>query len=423
MVARTPLHDGRATVTIGRQSTVELPPRIFHARIVGFLFETDKAFLLPSALHGIDGLSRFFQRRRDIGVLVVGHADSSGDPEHNRRLSEERASAVGAFLQRKPDAWLTFYSPAMGRSLAWGTREDQHMLSTVPSASSPFYSGPITGFGDAQTADAIRSFQAAQGLTVDGIAGPITRRSLIESYMAHQGDPLPDTCSLETHGCGEFHPEVPTSDGTSDARNRRVELFLFEHNQIAPSPQPTCPSPGCGEYLVWRSIAVETVDLDADVVLLLGSVHTRFGDPIANVSVSVQLSDGEMATMTTDEDGRIEIPVNASHVTGKITYSLASEESGDAVVEADFFPEPAALETDEGVDQRLHNLGFAPEADRVDALRRFQRLQGIAQSGIADTDTRERLAAVHDGDDPLVPIQAPEEGIIPDSAILGSGPA
>jgi outer membrane protein OmpA-like peptidoglycan-associated protein len=38
------------------------------------------------------------QRMRDNRILIAGHADASGDPSFNRRLSEQRALAARDYL-------------------------------------------------------------------------------------------------------------------------------------------------------------------------------------------------------------------------------------------------------------------------------------------------------------------------------------
>ena len=82
------------SVSIGSPHHVELPPTVVRARLVGMLFDSDKTFLLPSAIRGIRELKQLYDRYPGSQVLVVGHADKKGDASYNRTLSEERARQI-----------------------------------------------------------------------------------------------------------------------------------------------------------------------------------------------------------------------------------------------------------------------------------------------------------------------------------------
>lgn len=69
---------------------------------------------------------------------------------------------------------------------------------------------------DAQTREAARSYQEQKGLTVDGQPGNETRRALVTDYMSLDGTTLPTSCALDSHGCGETHPDVPTGEYNTD---------------------------------------------------------------------------------------------------------------------------------------------------------------------------------------------------------------
>lgn len=271
------------TVTIDREIVVELPPRVFRVRLVGMLFETDKVFLLPKAMHGIRGLRRYYEEHPRLSVLVTGHTDTVGSAAYNEHLSDERAAAVAAYLSEDVDAWLRHYS-GTPHSSRWGSSEDQHMLSALPDDDNPHYTGPITGFRDSATADAIRRFQASAGLVEDGIAGPNTRRALITQYMALDGTTLPAEATLLTHGCGEHHLRVPTPDGADEPSNRRVEIFLFE-GPVEPPPQAACG--GCAEYPQWLARTVETIDFATDPGWLDVAVTDDVGSLLSEAAVRI----------------------------------------------------------------------------------------------------------------------------------------
>jgi len=50
----------------------------------------------------------------------------------------------------------------------------------------------VTGIYDSATTEAVRSFQRVNGLTVDGIVGPITQQALVESTRFLSGQPRPN---------------------------------------------------------------------------------------------------------------------------------------------------------------------------------------------------------------------------------------
>lgn len=261
-----PYDGGPVSVPGDRPATLQLPPRVMRVRLVGMLFETDKAFLLPSALPGIRRLRTLYDAQQSLAALVVGHTDATGADAYNHTLSEQRALAVAAYLRDDVDDWLGRYAaPPAGK--AFGIREDKHMLSHLRDADGePFYRGVIDDVSwDEATKDAVRRFQASAnaiegaGLEEDGVLGPKTRRPLVTRYMAEDGTTLPAEATLETHGCGEHHPVEPTADGVASAPNRRTEVFFFEH-EVTP-PVPTGGGEPCSEYPQWVASATSTIDV------------------------------------------------------------------------------------------------------------------------------------------------------------------
>lgn len=244
--------------------------KLIRALLEGMHFDTDKTFLLPSAMKGIRQLRRFLAPRPKLSLLIVGHADTKGKPDHNLKLSEERARSILRFLRDDVDGWLTSYAKP-GVSKPWGRIEDQHMLTALPEGVGPkFYSGPIHGKDDPPTRDAVKAFQRfsnetrGTALDDDGICGPLTRKELVATYMGLDGQTLAPEVVVAMHGCGEHHPEVATGDEVSLEANRRVEIFLFE-GPATPPPVDVCPGPaGCAEYPQWRAETKFTIDLSLD---------------------------------------------------------------------------------------------------------------------------------------------------------------
>ncbi len=256
------------TVAIGDHHLVELPVRVVRVRMTGLLFETDKTFLLPSAMPGIRRLVQLYAEHPGMSLAVTGHTDTVGGQDYNLGLSNERARTMAHFLRDEVDGWLEWYGK-QPFSQAWGVREDQHMLSAIvdDATGAAFYAGDVHGIVDGPTRDAVLRFQSARGLAADGIAGPKTRRALVGSYMAEDGTTLPAGADVQLLGCGEHHLEIPTDDGREEQGNRRAELFLFDPGPVDPPAPASCPGPGCA-YETWKQRTTETHDFVHDVELV-----------------------------------------------------------------------------------------------------------------------------------------------------------
>lgn len=62
------------------------------------LFNTDRAKLKQSGLSNVQKLADILKQNPQRVVLIEGYTDNTGTPEHNQRLSERRALAVGTAL-------------------------------------------------------------------------------------------------------------------------------------------------------------------------------------------------------------------------------------------------------------------------------------------------------------------------------------
>ncbi len=233
-------------------------PHVEMVRLRGMLFDTNKSFLLPSAIEPFRTVRDFYRQSNPSDLLIVGHTNATGEPDINDPLSEERAESARAYLMDDVDAWLGNYD--LSGSKRWGSREDGLMLRSLPDFGTK---------GEAE--DSVTWFQRTRSLGVDGVAGPETRRQLITEYMALDGSPFseePDLVVLvQIHGAGENFPlkdtgfELDTQAAGShpDAFDRRVEFFFFEPEfGILPAPA----APNGKEYLNWR----ERSDLDLDLI-------------------------------------------------------------------------------------------------------------------------------------------------------------
>jgi outer membrane protein OmpA-like peptidoglycan-associated protein len=107
-----------------RLHTIVVQPRVICARILELLFDTNKSFLLPSALEHIRKIRKLYDTRPRAKVLIVGHTDITGEPNVNDPLSLNRAKAVKAYLRDDVQTWLDFYGDHMHAKARWGPHED-----------------------------------------------------------------------------------------------------------------------------------------------------------------------------------------------------------------------------------------------------------------------------------------------------------
>lgn len=120
----------------------------------------------------------------------------------------------------------------------------------------------------------------------------------------------------------------------------------------------------------------------------------RNGEPRADEPFELAIG-GQTIQGRTDAEGKIDVFVPATSTEG--TIHVGGEEIR---VRANAL---RPVDTDEGLVQRLRNLGFLGREDRDDdpealaaAVGAFQTSEEIDATGEADDDTRERLRAVHD---------------------------
>lgn len=55
--------------------------------------------LLPSSLKPITNVAKLLESDSDMAVIVLGHADSTGNADYNKTLSQKRASAVSSIFR------------------------------------------------------------------------------------------------------------------------------------------------------------------------------------------------------------------------------------------------------------------------------------------------------------------------------------
>jgi hypothetical protein len=283
-------------------------PEVRMARLRGMVFDTNKTFLLPTAMPSLSKIRSYYERNNPSHLLIVGHTDTTGDSV-NDKLSKDRAEAVKQFLTDDVQAWLKNYGSAVAEKQRWGAREDRLMMTQLDGfLTKPAEMSPILWYQKQHNARA--EFKSRPTLKDDGDVGPKTREELIRDYMALDGTTLKDQkdfeISIETHGSGEHFPldatgheldqrAVAERDNERDPVDRRVELFFFDADyKVAPK----VTSPKGEEYLVWRNRSATILDEDVAgatqkaTVVQVPSAHYRTGS-------AVLLPEGESPTAGT----------------------------------------------------------------------------------------------------------------------------
>ena len=217
------------------------------ARLIGMFFDTDKSFLLPSAVPAIREVRRLYDQHPASKLLIVGHTDTAGKPSYNDPLSLERADAISAFLQDQAELWLAWYGANKPAEKRWGDAEDTSMIGALADAAArPTTEAPMAWF------------RRTRNLTSTSLRD--VRLTLIREYMSADGTSLPKDIEVTTHGCGENFPAVTTGDNVDLQDNRRVELFFFD-DAIKPPPPGRNSQRGSPEYPKWLASVRETFDL------------------------------------------------------------------------------------------------------------------------------------------------------------------
>lgn len=258
---------GSTTLPVGQSRRIVITLRqgraIAHAFLIHYWF--DKAFVEPCMRHVLRRVAQYAQEHSSEKLIIVGHTDESGSDQYNQSLSERRARAAYAYLTFGRSAEDADAAVAEWNELrkarptgvtqtindTWGVRQYQSMLQDLG-----FYNGRIGDIHDAATDQAVRRFQAANGLSVDGVVGNQTWPVLIRAYMAQdnlaisEAQFMPNARNGCDHGvvqwlgCGEKMPVASTPrGGCADPAwrpNRRTDL-LFVNDTAFPCddiPQP-----------------------------------------------------------------------------------------------------------------------------------------------------------------------------------------
>lgn len=347
--------------------TITVQPYVMLAQLFGMFFDTNKNFLLPTAISSIRGLKQIYDQNPETEVLVVGHTDTSGKTDTNDTLSLERAEAIAQYLTDDADGWLAQYESSVPAAKRWGREEDMMMVRAMPD------------FGDRPpNENAARWYQSTRGLKVDGEIGPRTRAKLIKEYMSFDETTLPEDLVLLTHGCGEHFPldesgekvDSAPKDGQSDQTDRRVELFFFDRVLGAQPPPPSTTSEkGSTEYPEWRRRARETKQLGVEPQPLVLELEWAedVAERLASVSIVLEIEGGEPIEQPLSAAARAEGVARLSfRELARDQLISATAKSGDR--ELILFREQRAGDVDAGLVWE-HHLEELLEPEEVDQSR------------------------------------------------------
>lgn len=286
-------------------STIVLVKSLLRVRLLGMHFDTNKSFLRPAAMDGIQRVVTVYRKNPSGELLILGHTDRAGDEAYNLDLSVERAEAVKAYLKDDVAAWEAWFEQGKPAQKRWGEHEVRQMISALPCEQT------TPGFQ--------RWSNASRGtdLAPDGVAGPKTRKALIEAYMALDGTTLPSAIVPVIHGCGEYFPlsdagDQGGKDGVAAQENRRVEMFCFDDEVYPPVPgeEATRDEP---EYAQWQKQVTEEDDFEEAhkhhaLRLVVVNEHDL---PVPDLDLELTTAEGVVAKRT-DGDGVVELKTASS---------------------------------------------------------------------------------------------------------------
>jgi flagellar motor protein MotB len=400
---------------------VSLQPKVLLARLLGLVFETNKSFVVPTAIPDLLELQTLSEENPDSEVLVVGHTDTSADDAVNDPLSLERAESLVAFLEQDVDTWLGRYEDKTPKARRWGSAEDLQMVTSLPPKPEPADAADGEAAADTDDTtdddtaavevdesandDPITRFQRSRGLKVDGKAGPKTRRQLITEYMAPAEGVLPADMPRTAHGAGEHFPldglardvDPVAADGQRDPVDRRVEIFLFEKEfGIQPAPPGKNSKKNSLEYPEWRRRS--KLRQEADVRFSDRKLRLRLqvnDKDLADEEFALDVDGRRMQVARTDGEGFLEQRLPVGAVLVEIRIPRLDYQRSISLVPSEEFP---TVDTLRGVQTRLSQLGFLPKevdgkADRLtrDALATFKKSRGLPEDGNLDKATQDAL--------------------------------
>jgi outer membrane protein OmpA-like peptidoglycan-associated protein len=418
--------------------TFVLEPRVVLAKLSGMYFDSYKCFLLPTACPSLRELVQIYEANPTSEILIVGHADTTGQEKDNLRLSGERADAMKAYLTDDADAWLAWYGEDKAQEKRWGDSEDMKMIESLVPEEQLSNETPIKAYQRWHNHDTEEARMPGQPrsrpdgweeLEVDGVMGPKTRRQLILDYMNLDGTSLDDDTRVVTYGAGASYPvadfdDEPTIDAadatdTTSAKgkqvDRRVEIFFFARPfgilpQVPEVPDEesshhaTLASDGDGLYPEWRSRVLQMHSLGVEEQPFRLRLCNYDLIPYAQRPFAFCLDGLPEVRGTTDKDGFAILDTPPSGANGYVKV-WPDDAVPDDEVRWDITIGPIApARTALGASTRLANLDYfqgSPTSEMTDELSAaicdFQfDTDGLEINGTLDADTTAKLREIHD---------------------------
>lgn len=434
------------------------PPEVLAIWSLGAVhFGFGSSFIMPTVAAEVSHLKKLLDQHSGSALAIFGHADPVGDDDSNKKLSGRRAYALHCLLTRNADGWVELSKGTEGDK--WGTKAHQAILGQLKDSSgTPFYGGSIHGNDDAQTNAAIEAYQKSAKLKADGIMGPQTKKSLYAAYMDQLcevklksddfvGDPADPKVQWACSGCSEFNPVVVFSKSDEEAfkssgnkaerdaknaPNRRASLFLFPATAKGPG-KVTFPCPawsegtaGCKKQLfpdadkrrnptdaerTWEATK-DTFGCQFYAEIGKGEKAGGAGEKsefrlqlfycsnekFEPCSVKIATPDGKEKDYQVDENGVLCISDEYSGVV--VLKYLCQDENMIRYIA----PNPAGVDTNEGVWHRLLNLGYCPsdckdmpdELTLSSSVQAFQIDQSLDPTAELDDATRKKISDVYE---------------------------
>src|SRR5690606_12855133 len=108
--AEAPLVAQNAQTGVPQIRQIGTVPYCRTGRLRGYMFDTNKYFLLPTAMDSLRAYRQSALTKGPANLILVGHTDTTGEKSYNQTLGEKRAVAVKQLLEGKVDDWLDYYS-------------------------------------------------------------------------------------------------------------------------------------------------------------------------------------------------------------------------------------------------------------------------------------------------------------------------
>lgn len=231
-------------------------PAIQHFHLPTGAFGRGSAFPAPGVLPFVRELHRQAEQLGSSRIVVFGYADTQSAGPAAKKVSERRARAVLALLQRDLDAF-----DALAKADGWGLWQYQAMLRALR-----LNPGAIDGREGPLTGDALRVFQKAYGegayheaqdapprrggkVPVSGTLTDETRAAIRDAYLACLPRGLPASCFARPAfaGCGGLghaaSADVPPRYASVAFVEDVQRCGTFPCKEGAPAACPASPGP------------------------------------------------------------------------------------------------------------------------------------------------------------------------------------